>query len=284
MKKILVVLLVAFAVTLTACASPAAPAPAPTTPPAAGGTAEPAEQPAVEPGERPVIVMGTAATFPPFEFVAGPGQGRHGQYSGIDIAIGMRIAEHIGADLEIRDTQFASLIVELQSGMIDFIAAAMTITEARALEVNFSDPYFTATQYILVHVDNDEIHSVADLAGQHVGVQLGSTGDIFVTNYVDAADILRYERSMEGVMDLMNGAIDAFVLDSAVAMLWAGEHESLRYVADHDATALEFYGIAVNMDNPELLAQINEVIAMMVEENYVESLFEYYAIALAGND
>jgi polar amino acid transport system substrate-binding protein len=97
--------------------------------------------------ERRTIIMGTSADFPPFEFIAEGGQGRHGQYDGIDVAIAVRLAEHIDADLIIHDADFGGLIMDLNGGSIDFIAAGMTIRPDRAEQVSFSIPYFTAMQY-----------------------------------------------------------------------------------------------------------------------------------------
>jgi len=279
MKKVLIALILVLTLFLVACA----PTPTPTPPPAADDAADNGDEvPPEGDGQRPVIVMGTNAGFEPFEFIADYGQGRHGEFSGIDVAIAVRIAEHIGADLEIYDTEFASLIMELQTGRIDFIAAAMTIRPDRQEMANFSDPYFTATQYIIVPIDNDSVSSVQDLDGLIVGVQLGTTGDIFVTENVEAESVARYNRVTEAVLDLMGGSIDAVVVDSAVAQLVVARYsDRLSIVRDDQAFAQEFYGIAVHLDNLELLEQINEVIREMTEAGEIEALFVYYAAYLA---
>lgn len=129
--------------------------------------------------ERRTIIMGTSADFPPFEFIAEGGQGRHGQYDGIDVAIAVRLAEHIDADLIIHDADFGGLIMDLNGGSIDFIAAGMTIRPDRAEQVSFSIPYFTAMQYIAIQAGNTAITSASDLSGALVGVQIGTTGDFF---------------------------------------------------------------------------------------------------------
>ena len=261
MKKMLISVILALALLLAACG---------------GGT--PATPTAPAGAERPVIVMGTNAAFPPFEFVADYGQGRHGQFSGIDVAIGLRIAEHVGAELYIYDTEFASLIMEVQTGRIDFIAAAMTIRPDRAEQVHFSVPYFTATQYIVVPIDNTAVNSVRDLDGLIIGVQLGTTGDLFVSDYVNYGEVARYNRIMEAMMDLLGGSIDAVVVDSATAQLYVGRNaDRVKIVRDPVNLAQEFYGIAVNLENTELLEQINEVISEMVANGEIEALFAYYS-------
>jgi len=228
--------------------------------------------------ERRTIVMGTSADFPPFEFVADHGQGRHGQYSGIDVAIAVRIAEALGADLEIHDAPFDGLIMELLHGRIDFIAAAMTIRPDRAEQVNFSVPYFAAMQYIVVQSNNNTINSAADLEGQYIGVQMGTTGYFFVSDSVNYGRLLPFTRALEPFMELMGGRIDAIVIDSDVARLFVGTYpDALRIISDSEAFAGEYYGIAVRQDDPELLAAINTVLREMQENGEIDALFAYYS-------
>jgi polar amino acid transport system substrate-binding protein len=228
--------------------------------------------------ERETIIMGTSADFPPFEFVADDGQGRHGHFSGIDVAIAVRIADALDMDLEIHDSEFGGLIPDLMSGRIDFIAAAMTITEERRQSVAFSEPYYTAMQYIVVQIDDDRVASTADLDGLYVGVQIATTGDLFVTENVAFGNISRYNRANEAFTSLRSGRLDAVVIDSAVAMMFVGSFPTeLKIIRDMDAFENESYGIAVRLDDTELLAGINAVIREMKANGEIEALFAYYA-------
>ena len=229
--------------------------------------------------ERPVLVMGTTADFPPFEFIAEGGQGRHGQYDGVDIAIAVRIAEHVGADLIIQDTDFNGLIMALNGGNIDFIAAAMTITPERAEQVSFSKPYFTAMQYIVVHADNEDIKSASDLAGMLIGVQIGSTGDFFATEHFESVEPIRYNRANEAFMALRSGQIDAVIIDSATALMFVGAANDgeLAIVRDYLAFEGEYYGIAVRQGDTKLLEAINEVITKMQDTGEIYELFSYFS-------
>ncbi|MCL1882827.1 MAG: transporter substrate-binding domain-containing protein [Defluviitaleaceae bacterium] len=224
------------------------------------------------------IVMGTNAAFPPFEFVADAGEARHQQYSGIDVAIGVRIAEALGAELHIHDAEFGGLIMDLNTGTIDFIAAAMTIRPDRMNSVHFSIPYFTAIQYIVVQADNNDVNSVEDLDGLHIGVQLGTTGEMFVQDYVNAGELLSYNLIAQGFMELMSGGIDAVVVDSVVALMFVNQYsDQLRLVRDDDAFASEHYGIAVRHEDTELLGVINEVLREMLASGEMDELFGYYS-------
>lgn len=76
----------------------------------------------------------------------------------------------------------------------------MTITPDRQASVNFSDPYYEATQVVLMSKENNSIHNVDDLTGKHIGVQLGSTGDIMAKNYSE--DVTAFNTGFEAIMEL----------------------------------------------------------------------------------
>jgi len=232
--------------------------------------------------ERPVLIMGTSADFPPFQFVADPGQGVIGQYAGIDLSLVARIADELGFDIVVQDQEFVGLLLALQAGSIDFVASGMTIRPDRAETVNFSVPYFDAVQYVIVAANNTTINSVADLTGLRVGAQLGTTADTTLTDnhnngVIVFQDIIRYNRPVAGVMDLLSGSIDAFVIDAPVARGFATQYpDTLRIFSDIDFFGLEQFGIAFNKNNPELLAQFNSVLSRLVAEGYVDNLYIYY--------
>jgi polar amino acid transport system substrate-binding protein len=237
--------------------------------------------------ERRTLVMGTNAAFFPFEFIADYGQGVIGQYAGIDVSLVARIADELNVDIIIQDQEFAGLILALQNREIDFIAAAMTIRPDRAEQVNFTVPYFNAGQYIIVQASNTAVNSMADLAGKVVGVQLGTTGDIAVSEgHADGVvvfqEILTYFQPVTGIMDLMNGSIDAFVVDAPVARGFLATHPGeLRVFADPDGFfGPEQFGMAFHLEDTELLAEFNSVLERLIAEGVVDYLYEYYTTKL----
>ena len=269
-KKLTAILALALtsAIILTGCAQTPAPhAPAP--------PESPAEQPC--PFYGATIVMGTNAEFPPFEFIADGGYGSWGHYDGVDIVISMRIAEHLGADLEIMDMPFGGLIMALSSGQVDFVAAALTVTEERAQQVDFSIPYYTAYQTILVTADNHEINVAPDIYGKVVGVQLGTTGD-FRASDMPGVTVMTYNRAVDAIIPLLNGQIDAIMVDSITAEFFYQAHAGdLRIIRDDEYFGREQYAIAVAQGNPRLLEAINEVIAEMLADGEIDSLVAYFA-------
>ena len=176
------------------------------------------------------LVMGTNAEFPPFEFVADNNQGLVGQFDGVDVALAKRIADEMGAELVIENMAFDALIMALDSGRIDFIAAAMTATDERRKTVDFTETYYKAVQYIIVQNDNASIRAVGDLNGKIVGVQQGTTGDFIVSDDLFPDDVMRYSRGIDAVLDLKGGKIDAIVIDSMPATVFVSANADLRLV------------------------------------------------------
>ncbi|MDR0272763.1 MAG: transporter substrate-binding domain-containing protein [Clostridiales bacterium] len=224
-----------------------------------------------------IIVMGTNAAFAPFEFIPASGEGRHGQYSGIDIAIGMRIAESLGAELRILDADFDGLLTDLNAGTVDFVAAAMSVNPGRLEEAAFSVPYFTDVQFIVVSADNTEINGANDLHGLHIGVQTGTTGEMFVLENIEFSELESYTLISQSVVHLLSGGIDAIVVDSIYANRLVNQYAGLRLVSDENAFEREDFGIAVRHEDTELLASINAVLTEMLENGEIDALYVYYS-------
>ena len=129
-------------------------------------------------GKERVWTVATDATFAPFESVDPVTE----EYVGFDIDLIKALGAEAGVTVEIVNVAWDGLIPGLLNGNYDMIIAAMTITPERAMAVDFSDPYFRASQLILVANDNDSIHGPEDLVGKYVTVQMGTTGDLYVSD------------------------------------------------------------------------------------------------------
>lgn len=217
--------------------------------------------------DKKVIVMGTNAEFPPFEYIEA------NEVVGFDVDISKKIAEKLGLELVVENMQFASLTAALQTGKVDFVAAGMTNTPERAEEVNFSEDYFTASQVIIVKKDSDTVKSKEDLVGKKIGVQLGTTGEI-ESKEIEGATVESYDAGYSAVMSLVNGKLDAVVIDQKPAEKFVEQNDKIM-ILDEELTK-ENYAIAVNKENEELLKTINEVIKEIQENGEYDALYEKY--------
>ncbi len=137
---------------------------------------------------RTKLVWGTNAAFIPFEMREGD------KVIGVDADIAQAVADKMGVELVVEDMEFDALPAALESGKIDFIAAGFTKNAEREATMDFSDEYFTAVQVVVVKEGNPGgIQSEDDLKGKKIGVQTGTTGDLYFASEVEGADVQRYE-------------------------------------------------------------------------------------------
>ncbi len=224
-----------------------------------------------------VLTFGTNAEFPPFEFVAGTGV--IDQYDGIDMAIAKQIAEENGMTAAVENMEFDSLLVALQNGQIDAVIAAMTVTEERKEAVDFSVPYYTATQVMIVKEDSD-IAAAADMADKKICVVQGYTGEICVNEMGYPYEA--FKKGTEAVMELVNGKCDVVVIDSATAQKYVDDNEGLKIVEDAEAFESEEYAVAVQKGNTALLDMINNVIEAKLADGTISELGVQYTEAVTA--
>ncbi len=212
------------------------------------------------------LVMATNAAFPPYESVEG------NEIIGIDPEIAKLIADDIGRELVIEDMAFDSIIAAVQSGKADIAMAGLTVSEDRKQNINFSDPYTEAAQVIVVKKDSP-VTSPDDLEGKTVGVQIGTTGDIYAGDIADAT-IERYSKYFEAINALNQDKIDAVIVDREPAKVFVNDSDELKMI-DKEFT-LEEYAIGVAKENTELLDQINASLKKLQESGEIDKIINKY--------
>jgi len=216
------------------------------------------------------IVMATNAEFPPYEYREGEA------IVGIDAEIAQAIADDLGMTLKIEDMAFDSIIAAVQSGKADFGMAGITVDEDRLENVNFSDPYATAAQVVIIKEDSDIASPSTDLNGKKVGVQLGTTGDIYAGD-IEGVTVERFNKGFEAVQSLTQGKIDAVIIDREPAKVFVSENEGLKIL--DEAYTTEDYAIAIAKDNNELLEQVNASLAKLKESGKIQEIIDKYISA-----
>lgn len=225
-------------------------------------------------GAADELVFGTNAEFPPFEFVAA--EGVIGEFDGIDMAIADLIAKDNGMTATISNMEFDSLLIALENGQVDAVIAGMTITDERLETVNFSKPYYQATQVMIVKEDST-IAKATDMADKKIAVIQGYTGEICVNEM--GYEYTSFKKGTDAVLELVNGKADVVVIDSATASKYVSDNEGLKIVEDTEAFGSEEYAIAVAKDNTELLDMINASIDELLANGTVGELADKYSVA-----
>ena len=217
-----------------------------------------------------VLTMATNAYFPPYEFYEGD------QIVGIDAEIAQAIADKLGLTLEIQDMEFDSIITAIQTGKADMGLAGMTVTEERLENVNFTTTYATGIQSIIV-VEGSDIASADDLAGHIIGVQLGTTGDIYAVDDFGQENVSEYDKGADAVLALLQGKVDAVIIDNQPAINFVAANEGL-VILDTEY-AVEDYAACISKENPELLEAVNTALQELIEDGTVQAILDKYITA-----
>jgi len=225
--------------------------------------------------ERTTLVMGTEATFPPFEMTDD-----NNEEIGFDVDLARAIADELGLELDIRNQPFDGLIGALQAKQIDMVVSGMTITEERKQSVSFSNPYYNAKQAVVVRAGDTRVTAIEDLASLVIAVQMGTTGAGEAEKIKGTADdtsLKQYKRVNEAFMELTNGRVDAIIIDAPVAASYMKQFEGLE-ILEAIAFEDEQFGIAVNKEDEELLNDINAALDnIMSSGKYDELIQKWFA-------
>lgn len=226
------------------------------------------------------LVVYTEAGFAPYEFVY------ENEIVGVDIEIMKKVAEKLGVELVVEDVNFDSITGAVKGGKADAGAAGMTITAERDEEVDFSIPYASTEQYVIVKADNAEIATVENMVGKTIGVQQGTTSDFLVEGLISDGTLAGSTLTPYDAPALAAAAlgtkVDAVVTDKLTAEVIVassnGAYKTFKLVkADgSDAAEVEEYGVCVANGNESLLAVINEVLAELLDNGSIAAWEQQY--------
>lgn len=217
------------------------------------------------------LTMATNAEFPPYEYKEGD------NVVGIDAEVAQAIADKLGMKLEIVDTKFDAIIPGVQSGKYDMGMAGMTVTPEREQSVSFSDSYATGIQSIIVKQGSD-IKSVDDLSEKtKIGVQLGTTGDIYAKDDFGEEAVQEYDKGADAVQALIAGKIDCVIIDNEPAKSFVAANEGLEILKT--SYAEEDYAICFKKDNTELQTKVNDALKELIADGTVQKIVDKYITA-----
>jgi polar amino acid transport system substrate-binding protein len=215
-----------------------------------------------------VLTVCTDMPYEPFEFERG------GKPAGFDVDLVRMVADRLGLDLDMVDTAFDDIASgeSLNKGRCDVAISAMTITGERARVLNFSSPYFDAAQALVVEKGSG-VDALDDLAGRKIGVQAGTTGELYVTdNAPNGAEVIPFEDAAAMGEAMEDGQVVATVYDNTVIGDVIEANPELEVATEFDTG--EQYGMAVRRNgNVELLRVINDVLATLKEDGRYEELY-----------
>lgn len=219
------------------------------------------------------LTVCTESPYEPFEFEDPESPSG---YSGFDIDIVDGIATRLGLELSVVNTGFDALTsgTAMAAGECDMAISAMTITEERAENIDFSEPYYNAAQSLMVPADSG-ITTLADVDGR-LGVQSGTTGEAYAQeNAPDTAELVAFDAGADLFTALAAGDIVGILQDLPVNVERAQEDDSLDVVETYDTD--EEYGMAFQQEaNTELLEAVNGALGEMRDDGTYDEIYNSY--------
>ncbi|MBC8445719.1 MAG: transporter substrate-binding domain-containing protein [Chloroflexi bacterium] len=221
------------------------------------------------------IIVGTSADYPPFAYYTDDFA-----VDGFDIALMCEMGQRLGVQVEVSDFAFEGLLGALQLEQIDVAIAAISVSPERQAVVDFSSVYYVGEDAILTGQDSTiSIRSVADMAGQRVGVQHGSVYESWLrTSLVDtgqmpSSNLFSYVRSEDAIRDLKDQRVDLVVLDYVPAQSFA--NQGGVKVVGHGFNQQRF-ALAVPKGATTLQAEINRALIELSNEGRIAQLAQQY--------
>lgn len=188
---------------------------------------------------------------------------------GFELDILEALAQNMGRDLKFVQTDWETLVPGLNRGDYDVAANGLEITPEREEQVLFSEPYYATFEQIVVHVDQTQITSFADLSGKKVGTLKASLAH-YILEKQTQANVVFYEEEDQGYGDVANKRIDAFFIDYPIALYYAVPNPKLKVVGEPVGSMT--YGIAVSKDHPDWIPQLNQGLQKLKSSGELERI------------
>lgn len=228
--------------------------------------------------EKGQLIVGASVAFPPYEFYyTNPETGAE-ELAGFDMKLAQGIADHLGVELVVADQSFAGLITALRAGEIDMIISGMAIRPDRLEVVDFSDPYYTGGQILMVRAEDEpSIKMPEDMTGKTIACQMGSLQVGIMEEQFAMAQQVVMEKIPLMILDLVQGTVDGVLITDLVAKTYMTLNPGKLAISEcpisYDTTG--GCGVAVAKgDNEALLAEVNAYIAQVKADGTFDSWIE----------
>jgi His/Glu/Gln/Arg/opine family amino acid ABC transporter permease subunit len=218
--------------------------------------------------ERGTLVIGTDATYPPFELKIGD------RFEGFDIDLGNEIGKELGVPVRFENISWDGIFAALQTGKFDLVLSDVVITDKRKKELAFSRPYFLSGQTIVRRKGDERIKSSKDLPGKLVTVQQETTGQYAVEKLgLPPERIRKFETMQDALLDVRNKRGDVAVGDlPALGEMIRKGYPELEIVGG--IFVHENYGVVLRRGEPELLGAVNDAIGRIMADGRYARIYQ----------
>lgn len=218
--------------------------------------------------ENGELILGLDDTFAPMGF-----RDTDGNVVGFDIDLAQAVADELGVTLKIQPIEWDSKVLELNAGNIDMIWNGLTITAARQETINFSLPYVSNRQIVLLKSDST-VSTLSDLSDLKVGVQIDSSGQYALEGndiFSSIDEMVKFNNFVEALMDLESGRVDAIIIDEIMGRYVLSEGTYSIKVSDISLGS-ESYGVGFRLEDDELRAKVDEILTKLEDEGVTATI------------
>lgn len=212
------------------------------------------------------MTVATSPDFPPFESL------ENNEIVGIEVDIMNLIGKELGVKVVFKQMDFDSVLPGIQAGKFDIGMSGITVTEERQKNADFTNPYFMASQAIVVTPDSP-ITCKADLTGKKISVQTGTTAEEYCMSC--GYEVQAYVANNDAAAALSSGKVDAWVVDNEVAVALAAQ-QGLKVL--DEAMTQEPYAFAFAKGSDTLVKAFNDALTKLIGDGTVQGIFDKYGV------
>ena len=219
--------------------------------------------------KKGVLVLGTSPDYAPYEFQTT----KNGKSVdvGMDISIAKQIAKDLGVKLKIKNMDFDSLLVALQTGKVDMVMAGMNPTPARRKNVTFSNIYYQGGQDIVINKKDNKIYKNKDsFANKTVGAQTGTMQYNMAKKQISNVKVKGFDKGADLILALQTNKIDGIVMEKPSAEAYVKNNPQLSLVKggftlskDESSSAIAF------QKGSNTLAAVNKSLAKIKKKDLI---------------
>ncbi len=220
----------------------------------------------------------TEATFPPFEQMDAAGN-----VIGFEIDMTNALCKQMQVKCTYSNQPWVSLIPSLKLGKFDALISALSITEDRKKQIDFTQPYFYATAHFVAPMGSHLDTSPQGLVGKTIGVQIGTTSERYLQDiYGKKIQLKTYPNQQDALLDLMAGRVDAVLGETPVTLYWLHQQQmqnKFTLIGKPITDVTYFgsgYGIAVRKGNQELLDAFNKALVAIKADGSYQKIVDTY--------
>ena len=221
-----------------------------------------------------VLKVATSADYAPFEF--------HTMVDGKDKIVGSdidlvnEIAKELGVKAEVSDMSFNTVLASLKEGKSDIAISAISATDERKEQFDFTDNYYNPPQVIVINKKNKDAYTSTDaLKDKNVGAQKGSIQEDVVKTQIEGSKLVTIDKVPNMVVEVNQGSLDAMVVEKTIAESYIAQNPDLT-IADITLkpSADEAFAIVLPKGSSDLQKELNTIIKKLNDEGKVEEFIK----------